>query len=153
ASAAQEAASSAVPEMDVLDYTVASDNTIEIMTDETLSHFADWLQVGSTDLLRLNQLRANAPVRIGDRFKLAFSKVDKAGFEARRKQYHSGLQAQYFASYRIRDTESYSIKRSELLGNLARSRSIPMWLFRQYNPDVDASQLSVGQVVVFPVVE
>jgi len=37
--------------------------------------------------------------------------------------------------------------------NLVRSRSVPMWLFRQYNPDVDAGRIQIGQVVVFPVVE
>jgi membrane-bound lytic murein transglycosylase D len=138
---------------DVGDYGVAADNTIEILTDETLGHYAEWLGMTSTALRNLNQLRASAAVRVGDRFKLDFSKVDKAGFEAKRKQYHGDLQAQYFASYRIRDTENYSIKRSEVLGTLASARAIPMWLFRQYNPDVNASRVREGQIVVFPIVE
>jgi len=138
---------------DVGDYGVAADNTIEILADETMGHYATWLGTTSVALRNLNQLRASAAVRVGDRFKLDFSKVDKAGFEARRKQYHGDLQAQYFASYRIRDTENYSIKRSEVLGTLASARSIPMWLFRQYNPDVNASRVRAGQIVVFPIVE
>jgi len=156
ATAASEALAQAenVLAADPADYGVAPDNTIEILNDETLGHYADWLGSSSADLRRLNQLRDTAHVRIGDRFKLDFSKVDKASFEAQRKQYHGNLQAQYFASYRIRDTESYSIKRSEVLGNLATARSVPMWLFRQYNPGVtDASRVRAGQVVVFPVVE
>lgn len=137
-----------------IDYSVAADNTIEIHNDETLSHFADWLGISSASLRNLNQLRTNAAVRVGDRIKLDFSKVAKSGFEAKRNTYHSALQAQYFASYRISDTESYSIKRSELLGTLARKRSVPMWLLRQYNPAiVDTSQVKIGQVVVFPIVE
>jgi membrane-bound lytic murein transglycosylase D len=138
---------------DVADYRVAADNTIEILTDETMGHYATWLGTTSVALRNLNQLRASAAVRVGDRFKLDFSKVDRAGFEAKRKQYHGDLQTQYFASYRIRDTESYSIKRSEVLGSLASARSIPMWLFRQYNPDVNASRVREGQIVVFPIVE
>jgi membrane-bound lytic murein transglycosylase D len=139
---------------DPSDYSVAADNTIEILTDETLSHFADWLGMGAAELRRLNQLRTNVTVRVGDRFKLDFAKASKESFEAKRKQYHGNLQARYFASYRIRDTESYSIKRSEVVGNLARARSVPMWLFRQYNPEVtDASLVRAGQIVVFPVVE
>lgn len=139
---------------DPADYGVAPDNTIEILNDETLGHYAEWLGSSTAALRRLNQLRDSAHVRIGDRFKLDFSKVDKAGFEAKRKQFHGNLQAQYFASYRIRDTETYSIKRSEALTSLANKRAVPMWLFRQYNPEVlDASRVQVGQVVVFPVVE
>jgi membrane-bound lytic murein transglycosylase D len=139
---------------DPSDYGVASDNTIEILTDETLGHFADWLGLTSNDLRRLNNLRSSATVRIGDRVKLDFSKATRADFEARRKQYHSGMQAQYFASYRIRNTENHSLLRGELVSDLARARAVPMWLFRQYNPGLgDGSQVRAGQVVVFPVVE
>jgi membrane-bound lytic murein transglycosylase D len=139
---------------DPSDYTVAADNTIEILTDETLGHFAEWLGMESAALRRLNNLRANATVRVGDRLKVDFSKVGKDTFEANRKQFHSGVQAQYFASYRIRDTENYSIKRNEVVGELARARAVPLWLFRQYNPQLgDGSAVKTGQVVVFPVVE
>ncbi len=139
---------------DPSDYSVASDNTIEILTDETLGHFAEWLGMDSSALRRLNNLRANATVRVGDRLKVDFSKVGKDTFEANRKRYHSGIQTQYFASYRIRDTEHYSIKRNEVVGELARARAVPMWLFRQYNPQLgDGSQVRAGQVIVFPVVE
>ena len=139
---------------DPSDYSVASDNTIEILTDETLGHFAEWLGMESAALRRLNNLRANATVRVGDRLKLDFAQVGKDGFETRRKQFHSNIQTQYFASYRIRDTESYSIRRNEVVGELARARAVPMWLFRQYNPLLgDGSQVKAGQVVVFPVVE
>jgi membrane-bound lytic murein transglycosylase D len=144
----------AVLAADPSDYSVASDNTIEIFTDETLGHFAEWLGMESAALRRLNNLRANATVRVGDRLKVDFTKVGKDTFEANRKQFHSTIQAQYFASYRIRDTESYSIRRNEVVGELARARSVPMWLFRQYNPQLgDGSQVRAGQVVVFPVVE
>jgi membrane-bound lytic murein transglycosylase D len=148
-----EAAAEKILAADPTDYSVAADNTIEILTDETLGHFAQWLGIESAELRRLNNLRANAAVRVGDRLKVDFANVSRATFEANRKQYHGELQAQYFASYRIRNTESYSIRSNELLGELARTRSVPMWLFRQYNPRVDASQVKTGQIVVFPVVE
>lgn len=139
---------------DPADYSVASDNTIEILADETLGHFAEWLGMDSAALRRLNNLRANATVRVGDRLKVEFSKVGKDAFEAKRKGYHSRIQTQYFASYRIRDTEHYSIRQNELVGELARKRAVPMWLFRQYNPKLgDGSRVRAGDVVVFPVVE
>ena len=90
---------------------------------------------------------------MGDRLKLVFDKVGKDEFEHKRKKYHSDLQEQYFAAWRIRDTEKYSIRRSDYIMALTNKRSVPMWLFRQYNPDIDTSILQIGQVVVFPVVE
>jgi membrane-bound lytic murein transglycosylase D len=70
-----------------------------------------------------------------------------------RREYHRNLQSDFFQSWRIRETEQHSINRGEFLVNLARERSVPMWLFRQYNPGVDAGRIQIGQVVVFPVVE
>ena len=136
------------------DYGVAADDSIEILTDETLGHYADWLELGTAQLRQLNGLGRATALRVGKRLRLDFSQVSHDQFEARRKQYHSNLQAQYFTSYRIRDTESYSIKRSEVLAQLARERSVPLWLLRQYNPEIgDTSAIQIGQVVVFPVVE
>ena len=140
---------------DPSDYTVGNDNTIEIQAAETLGHYAEWLGVRASDIRRLNSLEYNDPVIIGQRLKLDFSKTDvtAAEFEQRRREYHRNLQTDFFQSWRITETEQHSITRGEFLVNLARSRSVPMWLFRQYNPDVDAGRIQIGQVVVFPVVE
>ena len=138
---------------DPSDYSVRADNTIEIQAAETLGHYAEWLGIRAMDIRRLNKLDYRDPVIIGKRLKLDFSKVDRAAFEQQRREFHRDLQTTYFQGWRIRETEQHSIKRGEFLANLARERSVPMWLFRQYNPDVDATRIQVGQVVVFPVVE
>lgn len=130
-----------------------ANGSIEILPDETPGHYADWLKLDANRLLALNGRKNAANVRVGERFKLDFSKVDQATFMEKRRKYHNDLQARYFAAWRIRDTEQYSIKQSDLLMRLAQQRDIPMWLFRQYNPGVDISLVRVGQVVVFPVVE
>ena len=135
------------------EFAVSADGSIEILADETLGHYADWLKVSVADLRKVNKFGNNANVKVGDRLKLDLSKVDKGSFATKRTQHHNELQARYFAAWRIRDTVNYSIKRSDLLMSLVQKRSIPMWLFRQYNPNVDASLVRVGQVVVFPVVE
>lgn len=134
-------------------FAVAADGTIEILPEETLGHYADWLLVDSKQLLQANKLRSSAGVRVGERLALDFSKVDQAAFGKKRRDFHNRLQEKYFAAWRIRDTEQYSIRQSDLVMSLAQKRDIPMWLFRQYNPAVDISRVKVGQVVVFPVVE
>ncbi|MDC0598608.1 LysM peptidoglycan-binding domain-containing protein [Gammaproteobacteria bacterium] len=138
---------------DPSDYSVAEDNTIEIQAIETLGHYADWLGIRAWDIRRLNRMSFRQPVIIGDRLRLDFSKVDVADFERKRREFHRDLQTQYFANWRIQDTEEYRIRSRDFLVNLARERSVPMWLFRQYNPEVDSGRIQIGQVVVFPVVE
>ena len=132
---------------------VAADNTIEILEDETLGHYAGWLGISSTDLRRLNNMSAKASVQTGKRLKLDFAKVDQASFAEKRTRHHQELHAKFFDSWHIRDIENYSIKRSENVLSLARARSIPLWLFQQYNPAVNTAAVKIGQVVVFPVVE
>lgn len=138
---------------DPADYSVASNDTIEIQAAETLGHYADWLGIRAWDLRRLNNMNFSDPVIIGSRLKLSFSEVDKGTFERRRREYHRDLQQAYFEQWRIRGTEKYTIRNRDLLATLARRRSVPMWLFQQYNPDVDAHRISIGQEVVFPIVE
>lgn len=138
---------------DPADYGVARDGSIEIQAIETLGHYADWLGIRTQRLRNLNGLAYRDPVMIGGRLKLDFSEVDQATFESRRRQFHRDLQQQYFTTYRIQQTEEYSIQRRDFLETLTRQRSVPMWLFRQYNPEVNFERLQIGQVVVFPVVQ
>ncbi|MDC1529639.1 LysM peptidoglycan-binding domain-containing protein [Gammaproteobacteria bacterium] len=138
---------------DPSDYTVASDDSIEIQAVETLGHYAEWLGIRAWDIRRKNNMEYKQPVLIGERLKLDFSKVNAEEFELKRRQFHRNLQSDYFKNWRIRQTEQHSIRRGDFLVNLARKRSVPMWLFRQYNPEVEAARIQIGQVVVFPVVE
>lgn len=138
---------------DPSDYSVREDFSIEIQATETLGHYADWLEIRAWDIRRLNGMIYRQPVIIGDRLKLDFARVDIAGFERKRREFHRDLQARYFMNWRIKEIEEYSIRNRDFLVNLARQRSVPMWLFRQYNPEVDSGRLQIGQVVVFPVVE
>lgn len=139
---------------DPSDYSVASDNSIEIQASETLGHYADWLGIRAWDLRRLNGMAYRDPVIIGERLKLDFSQVNSDEFEVRRRDYHSTQQQEFFSRYRIQDVETYQVRRGDNLGSIARSRySTPIWLLRQYNPSLDFNRVQIGQEVVFPLLE
>ncbi|MES2605753.1 MAG: LysM peptidoglycan-binding domain-containing protein [Pseudomonadota bacterium] len=147
------AVASMVSSMNPADYAVTAEGMIEVLPEETLGHYADWLRVDSKELYSLNSLRSENAVRVGSKLKLDFTRVDRERFQTRRQQFHSNLQSQYFAAWRISETTNYRIKQSDSLAGLARSNDIPMWLFRQYNPGVDISRIQVGQTIVIPKVE
>ena len=139
---------------DPSDYTVASDNSIEIQASETLGHYADWLGIRAWDLRRLNGMAFRDPVIIGDRLTLDFSQVNIAEFELKRRDFHSSLQQEFFSNYRIQSVETYQVRRGENIGIIARNRySTPIWLLRQYNPELDFNRIQIGQEIVFPVLE
>lgn len=145
-----QAAASADP----ADYSVQQDRTVLVQAAETLGHYAEWLDVRASDLRRLNRMTVATPVVIGRKVKLDFSKVTPEQFEARRLEYHRQLQEAFFTQYRIRGNETHVIKRGESIWVLAQQRyNIPIWLLRQYNPDLDLGSIKPGATLVIPMVE
>ena len=139
---------------DPSDYTVASNNTVEVQASETLGHFADWLSIRAWDVRRLNNMAFRDPVIVGKRLTLDFSSVNIAEFELKRREFHSTLQRGFFSNYRIQGVEQYEIKRNDNIGAIARNRySTPIWLVRQYNPELDFNRIQIGQKIAFPLVE
>ena len=139
---------------DPSDYTVAANNTIEIQAEETLGHYAEWLDIRASDLRRINNLRYGTPLVIGERLKLTFREVDRDDFEQRRREFHGRLQSAFFENHQISGSEDYIVKRGDSLWSLTQPRTdIPLWLMRQYNPDVDFSRLRPGDSLQRPLIE
>lgn len=139
---------------DPSDYTVAANNTVEIQALETLGHYADWLEIRAWDIRRLNNMQYRDPVIIGDRLRLSFDSISVNEFERRRRDFHSSLQREFFSNYRIQNVETYQIRRNDNIGRIARNRySTPIWLLRQYNPELDFNRIQIGQEIIFPILE
>jgi membrane-bound lytic murein transglycosylase D len=145
-----QAAASADP----ADYSVRDDDAVIVQAAETLGHYAEWLDVRASALRRLNRMSFATPVVVGRKVKLEFSKVTHDQFEARRMEYHRQLQEAFFAQFRIKDTASHVIRSGESIWVLAQQRyNIPIWLLRQYNPDLDLGDIRPGTKLVIPIVE
>ncbi len=139
---------------DPTDYSVGKDDTIEVAAAETLGHYADWLNVSAQSLRKLNRMNHARPVVIGHRLKLDFARVSREDFEKKRREYHQTLQAAYFAAHRIVGSEVYIVRRGDSLWTVTqRFSQLPIWLLRQYNPDLDFADLRPGTQVVMPRVE
>ncbi|HUF72744.1 MAG TPA: LysM peptidoglycan-binding domain-containing protein [Gammaproteobacteria bacterium] len=136
---------------DPSDYAVATDNTIEVQDMETLGHYADWLQIRTQRLRDINGMPFSQAVVVGRRIKLDFSEVDPALFEARRVAYQAERQESFFLAYQIEEIAEHVVSRGESLWILAlREYDVPVWLLRQYNPDVDLDRVRPGTVIRFP---
>lgn len=139
---------------DPSDYSVADDGTIEVQSLETLGHYADWLGIRTQRLRDLNAMSFSQAVVLGQRIRLDFSAVDQGVFEQRRIAWQQSLQESFFAAYRIANVEDHVVRSGESLWLLAQSRyRVPVWLLRQYNPDLDLDLVVPGTVVKFPRLE
>jgi len=158
ATIAEEAEQDAQDNLDLAadpsDYGVASNHTIEVQAAETLGHYAEWLNLRASQLRRINKMRYGKPVVIGKRIKLDFSRVTPEQFEQQRKEYHRVLQEEFFTQFEIAGSEKHIIRRGDSLWTLAKRKyKIPMWLLRQYNPDLSINNVKPGTEVTFPRIE
>jgi membrane-bound lytic murein transglycosylase D len=143
-------------EQDVLaadpsDYSVSATNEITVQALETLGHYADWLEVPTQRLRDLNSLSFKEGVVLGQTLTLELARVDAPTFEQRRRAYHEQIQSDFFAAYQIDEIESHVMRPGESLWILAaRKYNVPVWLLRQYNPDLNLDRIQAGTVVRFP---
>ena len=118
---------------------------------ETLGHYADWLGIPTQRLRDINSLSFREAVVVGQSLTLDFGRVDAPTFEQRRRAYHQQIQSDFFAAYQIEEIDSHVIKPGESLWILAaRTYNVPVWLLRQYNPDLNFDRIQPGAVVKFP---
>jgi membrane-bound lytic murein transglycosylase D len=136
---------------DPSDYTVAADDTIEVQAMETLGHYADWLELRTQRLRDVNGMPFTRAVVYGQRIRLDFSRVDRMQFEQRRVAYQEQLQEAFFLAHQIADIKDHVIRTGESVWVLAqRTYDVPVWLLRQYNPDLDLDRVAPGTIVKFP---
>jgi membrane-bound lytic murein transglycosylase D len=136
------------------DYSVASDGTIEVQAAETLGHYADWLEIRTQRLRDVNGMSFNKPVVVGRRIKLDLNHISAGEFMNRRILYHRDMQEAFFTNYRVVDTTEHKLKRGESVWVLThRNYNVPVWLLRQYNPDLDIGSVKPGMRIIFPRIE
>ena len=137
---------------DPSDYTVAEDLTIEVQPLETLGHYGDWLGIKTQRLRDINGLAFRTPVVVGQRIKLDLGTVNAESFENLRAAYHKDQQDTFFRNNTITGVTEHVVRRGESVWILAlRKYDVPVWLFRQYNPELDLNNVQRGTRLNFPI--
>ncbi len=137
---------------DPSDYTVSEDGSIEVQPLETLGHYADWLGIKTQRLRDINGLAFRTPVEVGQRIRLDLGTVDTESFENIRTAYHRQQQDTFFRNTTITGVTEHEVQRGESVWILAlRQYGVPVWLFRQYNPELDLHNVRPGTRLNFPV--
>ncbi len=155
APAAKAAARETPVRVDAARFAVASDSSIRVEPEETLGHYADWLEIPTGQLRKLNGLRSDTALPLGRRVQLDFSRVAQATFEERRRSFHRSLRDDFFRAHRVAGTEDYVLERGDTLWVLSqRKLAVPVWLLHAYNPELDfGAPLRVGQRLRVPRLE
>ena len=127
---------------------------IRVEAEETLGHYAEWLNVPARKIRQLNGFRYGRPLQLSQQIKIPLDRATKEDFEVKRFEYHQELAKDFFASYRVDKLRTYFIKRGDNIWTLSRREfEAPLWLIKQYNGHVDFGALMPSQKLVIPVIE
>lgn len=127
--------------------------TIRVEPEETLGHYADWLEVPTQRLRNLNRLAYGQSLKVGQQIKLTFENVPPEVFERRRANYHRGVQEDFFANFRIDGVQTHTVGKGETIWVLTnRIYQVPYWLVKKFNPERELHQLKPGDQLLIPLV-
>ncbi len=127
---------------------------IQVEVEETLGHYAEWLEVSASEIRRLNGLRFGRPLRINDSIKIPLRRVTKEAFEEKRFEFHKELAEDFFASFRVEKVQTYTVRRGDNIWTLSKEKfEVPLWLIKKYNTHLDFSALYPAQKLNIPIIE
>lgn len=126
---------------------------IVVQPEETLGHYATWLEVSTRRLRELNGLRQNREIHVGQRIRVPFDRVSVTTFEKLRNEFQRSIQEDFFATYQVDTLQTYRIKRGQNIWQICNTVfEVPIWLVAKYNPDRDLTKLKPGDELSIPVV-
>ncbi|MDX9787668.1 MAG: LysM peptidoglycan-binding domain-containing protein [Desulfobacterales bacterium] len=127
---------------------------IHVEVEENLGRYAEWARVSVSQIRKLNRLSNSGALRLGQPLKIPLQHTSVAAFEEQRYEYHKRLQEDFFAVYRITGLQPYQVGPGETYWKLCYEKfSIPFWLLKHCNPEVDLSALGIKQKLIIPSID
>ena len=127
---------------------------IQVEMGETLGHFAEWLEIPTKIIRRLNRFPYSRTLQLHMKVKIPLDKISKEQFEETRFEYHKKIQEDFFSFYEIESVQSYQLQKGDNIWTLCNGTfEMPVWLLKKYNPNVDFSDLRWSQKVAIPVIK
>ncbi len=124
---------------------------IKVGPEETIGHYAGWLDVPALAIRQLNGLKGHTPLQMDQRLKIPLTKVSKESFEEKRYEYHKELEEDFFSVYRINGESEYMVKKGDNIWALCKKTfEIPFWLIRKYNTGQDFNALQPDDKLRIP---
>jgi membrane-bound lytic murein transglycosylase D len=126
---------------------------IYVEAEETLGHYATWLEIPTQRLRELNGLRYSQDIHIGQRIRLSYDRVSAEEFQRRRYEYQRSMEEDFFSNYTVDTVQTHRVGRGQNIWQICNDiYQVPMWLVAKYNPDRDLSKLRTGDSISIPVV-
>ncbi|MGH1366786.1 MAG: transglycosylase SLT domain-containing protein [Calditrichia bacterium] len=128
------------------------ENAILVHPDETLWNYADWLNVSTTRLRALNQLRGSRNMQLGQLIKLDFSNQTVEAFHRKRADFHNERIRRMLGDVAQVQIIDHTVRSGENIWTIARKRNkFPVNLLLYFNDLNKLAKLFPGDIVKLPV--
>lgn len=128
---------------------------IRISLNETIGHFAEWLNIPTQRIREINDMGRSSSIRITQKLSIPAaneSVIDQ--FNQRRLEYHMALEEDFYSQYKITELKPKIIERGETLWDICNEDGvIPLWLLKKYNKHINIAYLFQNMQIWLPVVE
>ncbi len=136
-----------------LNFEIQNSKWITVLPNETLGHYADWLNVSSRHLRKLNRISYKSSIHVGQKLRIDFVNQSKEDFESKRLEFHDNLQKKFYTDYSIVGTKNYQIKSGDNIWYLCKYKfNVPYWLVAYYNKDLKWNNLKPGDEIQIPII-
>lgn len=126
---------------------------IKVETEETLGHYADWLQIPTQKIRTLNNFKYGKSISVDQKIKIPLKTKSVQEFEEQRYEYHKEIEEDFFESFVIQEIDTYEVKNGDNIWNLCLNKlEIPFWLLKKYNPKTNFASFQAGQKIKYPIV-
>jgi len=126
---------------------------IRVSVNETIGHYADWLQIPTYRIRSLNRMGRGSHIRMGQKLQIPGTEDEIAAFSQRRLEYHMAIEEDFYALYKVEELQKKVIQRGETLWDISDGdNQIPIWLIIKYNTNINFSYLFPGVTIWMPVV-
>ncbi|MBN1983994.1 MAG: transglycosylase SLT domain-containing protein [Chitinivibrionales bacterium] len=116
--------------------------SIYVSIDETIGHYAEWLNVATQRIRQINGMGKNSEIRTNQRLLIPGDEAVIAQFSQKRLEYHLAIEEDFYAKYKVTEVKPYTIKTGESIWNLSQNESeTPLWLLAKYNKHVNFAAL------------
>lgn len=123
---------------------------VVVEADETIGHFADWLDTDSSSVRQLNNMTLGKVIRVGQKLRLRIPTEKKGVFLKKRNAYLFAIEEDFFQHYRIEETITYRVNSGDTYSGIIEQFALPLWLIRKYQKEPFTKYLQVGQALTIP---
>ena len=127
---------------------------ITVQPEESIRFYTDALKISRSELLHLNNLKADTSITPGQQILLQFDNLSPTSFEEKRLDFLQATENDFFAAFSVVGQKLYRVSEGDTLWDLCYNKfEIPLWLLERYNSAINLLHLSRNQELIIPIVQ